>query len=180
VGATPRTLDQTRPFDGRYNHHEGEPQGLRAPSMGKENSIASSGGSWHFLNNLLRADLYKRTQGKIVRQATCIMIWVVFALGAWRLYDFMLEYSQPTRVGVAAVLLAAGLWIGYRAVNEPTFADFLIAVEAEMNKVSWPSQVELVRASLVVIVLIFGLTLVLFSYDLILSWVLVTIGVTVA
>ena len=149
--------------------------------MGKENSIATSGsGGWHFLNNLLRTDLYKRTQGKIVRQATCIVVWIIFALGAWRLYDFMLEYSQAVRIGTATVVLAAGLWIGYRLVNEPTFADFLIAVEAEMNKVSWPSQVELIRASLVVIILIFGLTLVLFSYDMILSAVLIFLGVTVA
>jgi preprotein translocase subunit SecE len=149
--------------------------------MGKENTIAGSGGSWHFLNNLLRADLYKRTQGKIVRQATCIVIWIVFALGAWRLHDFMIEYSPAMRIGVPAVLLAAGLWLGYRLVNDPTFADFLIAVEAEMNKVSWPSQVELIRASLVVIILIFGLTMVLFSYDVILSWILTyVLHVTVA
>ena len=148
--------------------------------MGKENTIAGSG-SWPFVNNLLRMDLYKRTQGKIVRQATCIVIWVVFALGAWRLYDFMLEYSPAVRVAVPVVLLVAGLWLGYRAVNEPTFADFLIAVEAEMNKVSWPSQVELIRASLVVIILIFGLTMILFAYDVTLSWILTyVLRVTVA
>jgi preprotein translocase subunit SecE len=149
-------------------------------NMGKENTIAG-GGSWPFVNNLLRMDLYKRTQGKIVRQATCIVIWVVFALGAWRLYDFMLEYSPAVRVAVPVVLLVAGLWLGYRAVNEPTFADFLIAVEAEMNKVSWPSQVELIRASLVVIILIFGLTMILFAYDVTLSWILTyVLRVTVA
>ena len=32
----------------------------------------------------------------------------------------------------------------------PAFADFLIAVEAEMNKVSWPTRHELIRASMVV------------------------------
>ncbi len=147
--------------------------------MGKENTIAGSGGSWHFLNNLLRTDLYKRTQGKIVRQATCIVIWIVFALGAWRLHDFMIEYSTAMRISVPAVLLVAGLWLGYRLVNDPAFADFLIAVEAEMNKVSWPSQVELIRASLVVIILIFGLTMVLFSYDVILSAILNYLGVTI-
>jgi len=147
--------------------------------MGKDNSIASSS-SWQFLNGLLRTDLYKRTQGKITRQATCIVIWVVFALGAWRLHQFMVN-TQPValRYAVPAALLAAGLWVGYRAVNDPTFADFLIAVEAEMNKVSWPSQTELVRASLVVIILIFGLTVVLFSYDLILAWILKHLGITV-
>jgi preprotein translocase subunit SecE len=146
--------------------------------MAKENSIAA-GGSGQFLHGLLRTDLYKRTQGKITRQVTCIVIWVVFALGAWRLYDSMISVQPAIRYGVPAVLLAVGLWLGYRAVNDPTFADFLIAVEAEMNKVSWPSQAELMRASLLVIVLIFGLTLVLFAYDLVLSAILRYLGITV-
>jgi len=145
--------------------------------MGKDNSIAS-GSSWQFLHGLLRTDLYKRSQGMMTRRVTCIVIWVVFALAAWRLYDFMLNSQPALRMSVPVVLLAAGIWVGYRAVNDPTFADFLIAVEAEMNKVSWPSQTELVRASLVVIVLIFGLTFVLFGYDLILSAILQVLGVT--
>ncbi len=33
-----------------------------------------------------------------------------------------------------------GLWLCFRLVNMPRFADFLIAVEAEMNKVSWPTR----------------------------------------
>jgi preprotein translocase subunit SecE len=141
--------------------------------MGKDNSVASSG-STQFLQSLLRTDLYKRSQGLMTRRVTCIVIWVVFALGAWRLYESMVGVQSMTvRYAVPTVLLATGLWVGYRAVNDPTFADFLIAVEAEMNKVSWPSQVELMRASAVVIVLIFGLTMVLFAYDLVLNWILV-------
>jgi preprotein translocase subunit SecE len=54
---------------------------------------------------------------------------------------------------------------GRRIVNLPSFADFLISVEAEMNKVSWPSRGELYRASLVVIVVIFLLTAILLAYD---------------
>ena len=42
----------------------------------------------------------------------------------------------------------------FRLVNLPKFADFLIAVEAEMNKVSWPTRTELFRSSVVVIVTI--------------------------
>ena len=45
----------------------------------------------------------------------------------------MLYYGLPT------LLAVAGLWAAYRAVNLPAFADFLIAVEAEINQVSWPS-----------------------------------------
>ena len=50
--------------------------------------------------------------------------------------------GQAARIGgylICGLLLLLGLWIGYRLVNMPQFADFLIAVEAEMNKVSWPS-----------------------------------------
>ena len=60
-----------------------------------------------------------------------------------------------------------GLWLAFRAVNVPWIADFLIAVEAEMNKVSWPSRAEMFRSTIVVIVTIFGLAFVLFGYDLI-------------
>ena len=42
------------------------------------------------------------------------------------------------------MLLAAGLWASYRLVNVPAVADFLIAVEAEMNKVSWPTPIGIV------------------------------------
>ena len=47
----------------------------------------------------------------------------------------------------------------------PSFADFLIAVEAEMNKVSWPTRDELFRSSMVVIFCIVFLAVVLFGYD---------------
>ena len=40
-------------------------------------------------------------------------------------------------------------------MTQQQFADFLIAVEAEMTKVSWPSRGELVRSSIVVILVIF-------------------------
>ena len=44
------------------------------------------------------------------------------------------------------VLASLGLWVAFRLVNMPAFADFLIAVEAEMNKVSWPTRGELFRS----------------------------------
>lgn len=144
--------------------------------MGKERAVAGSDSGWmQILHELIRYDLYKRTQGRMVRQITCMVIWVTFALGAWRMYSLMTD--PAFKYAVPAVLLLAGLWIGYRAVNLPVFADFLIAVEAEMNKVSWPSRQELVRASMVVIILIFGLTAVLFGYDLFWSKLLEWMGV---
>jgi preprotein translocase subunit SecE len=155
--------------------------------MAKENRAVSSG-RIHFFGELLRTDIYKRSQGRLVRQLTCLAIWIAFALASYQMYHVLpyiyrdwfkadapraLVYALPTLV------LLAGLWLGYRIVNLPTFADFLIAVEAEMNKVSWPSRTELIRASMVVIILMFGLTLVLFFYDVILTTLLKAIGVVI-
>ncbi len=67
---------------------------------------------------------------------------------------------------VPGLLLLLGLWASYRVVNIPAFADFLIAVEAEMNKVSWPTRGELGRASAVVLIVIFSLAIVLSVYDM--------------
>jgi preprotein translocase subunit SecE len=135
--------------------------------MAKEKAVVS-GGSVEFLHSLLKTDIYKRSQGRITRQVTCIVIWVIFALGAWRLYSIMPAAQPVVKYAIPAVLLVSGLWLGYRIVNQPTFADFLIAVEAEMNKVSWPSQTELIRASIVVIVLIIVLVALISIYDLLL------------
>jgi preprotein translocase subunit SecE len=67
---------------------------------------------------------------------------------------------------VPGLLMAAALWLCYRLVNVPRFADFLIAVEAEMAKVSWPSGDEVARSSAVIIFLIFALAGILAAYDL--------------
>ena len=42
-------------------------------------------------------------------------------------------------------------WTIFRIVHFPPFADFLIATEAEMNKVSWTTKDDLVRATTVVL-----------------------------
>ena len=63
------------------------------------------------------------------------------------------------------LLVAVGLWVSYRLVNIPRFADFLISVEAEMNKVSWPSKGELIRSSMVVIFVIVAMSALLYGYD---------------
>jgi preprotein translocase subunit SecE len=88
------------------------------------------------------------------------------ALGAWRLWALMTTGTwEPYRWIVSLAVLVVGLWLSFRAVNIPRFADFLIAVEAEMSKVSWPTRTELFRSSLVVIFMIFVLAAILFAFD---------------
>jgi len=73
---------------------------------------------------------------------------------------------------VPFALLAGGLWASFRVVQFPPFADFLISVEGEMNKVSWPARGELLRASVVVMFVIFFLAFILFAYDYALVYVM--------
>jgi len=119
---------------------------------------------------MFNASRYKRSQGKMARQVTFAAMAVIVAVGAWKL-----SAMGATDVGqyvVPVVVLAVGLWASFRIVNIPRLADFLISVEAEMNKVSWPRRDELWRASVVVIVVIFLLAGILFLYDAILDFVL--------
>ncbi len=121
-----------------------------------------------FFQELLQVGIYKRSQGRITRQVTCAALVCAIALGFWRLSQTMVEqwgWNRMLGLGIPTVLAFIGCWIAYRLVNFPRFADFLIAVEAEMNKVSWPTRGELVRSSLVVLFTIFVLAVVLFGYD---------------
>ena len=128
---------------------------------------------------MLRAGVYKRSQGRITRQVTFAALALGLVIGMWRLSDqlkivdpgFYFGMSKEAFLaalcyGLPFLLLLLGGWICYRIVNLPAFADFLIAVEAEMNKVSWPSRSELVRASVVVLVTIIGLAILLYVYDI--------------
>lgn len=143
-----------------------------------------------FIQELGQFGIYKRTQGRLTRQFTCLAVWVAFAIAAARMYYTMswsfvdvwlpnlaVSLAHVLRYTVPTVLLATGVWLGFRLVNYPPFADFLIAVEAEMNKVTWPSRTEMVRSAVVVIVIMLGLTFVIFGYDNILRFLLSLLNV---
>lgn len=138
---------------------------------------AVDGSLWRDLFSL---SVYKRNQGKVARQVTAAALALAILLGVWRLSQMLplwfggvgsLGEASGSDLGVVRflvpwILLAVGLWLCYRVVNIPKFADFLIAVESEMTKVSWPTKDEVVRSSAVVIFLIFALAAILAGYDL--------------
>ncbi|MEM9353234.1 MAG: preprotein translocase subunit SecE [Planctomycetota bacterium] len=121
------------------------------------------------ISGLFTASRYKRTQGRIARQVTLGALLAAVAAGAARLSGAFANDDVTWRYIVPLAVFGLGSWICFRIVNIPKFADFLISVEAEMNKVSWPSREELFRASVVVIVVIFFLAGLLFGYDLLLK-----------
>jgi preprotein translocase subunit SecE len=132
-----------------------------------------------FWSSMLAAGLYKKNQGRLTRQLTAAAIIVVVALGVWSLFLTFLADVKPQAVqyGIAGAILGLGLWFAYRVVNYPPFADFLVDVEAELGKVSWPSKDELRRATVVVLVTMVLLSAVLLAYDLLWQQILRAIGV---
>jgi len=153
-----------------------------------------------FWRDLFSWGLYKRSQGRIARQVTFGVLAVAIVLGAWSLLEFMTDKTFPLidrlfdpndpekkptydmvngsyRYFLPMLMFFGGVWMAFRVVNWPRFADFLIAVEAEMNKVSWPSRTEMIRSSVVVMITIFGLAFVLLAYDLFWQFALRFVGV---
>jgi preprotein translocase SecE subunit len=68
---------------------------------------------------------------------------------------------------VPILVIALSLWLAWRIVNLPVFADFLIATEAEMNKVSWTTRKRLYQDTIVVLVTVVLMALYLLFMDLI-------------
>jgi|SRR6185295_18061547 len=130
--------------------------------------------SW-FFRELFQFSVYKRSQGRIARQVTFATLALGSLIGAYRAYLFL--GTNSSWAVVPWIVLLVMLWICFRLVNMPAFADFLIAVEAEMNKVTWPSRLELLRSSIVVIFCIFFLATILFGYDLFWKAFLTVLGI---
>lgn len=120
-----------------------------------------------FWTALLQFGLYKRTQGRLVRQLTAGAVVTAVLLTAWSMKIHLLGEVEPVWLQwfIPSVVAAVGAWAAYRLVNYPPFADFLIDVEGEMQKVSWPGTDELKRATAVVLVTMITLSVVLFLYD---------------
>jgi preprotein translocase subunit SecE len=105
-----------------------------------------------------------------------VIVWVAY--GCYTLANGpLLDSSREVRLVVPTVIGVILSWMAYRAVNVPQFADFLIAVEVEMKKISWPSMQRCFRASAVVIVTMFFMAAMLFLYDQVWMRFFVWIGV---
>jgi len=131
-----------------------------------------------FLANLVRSGVYKPTQGKYARVWTGVALAALVAVGAWRLFEMLKGSSSLSeRYGIPAAVGLGLAWIIYRMLSYPPFADFLIATEAEMNKVSWTSREDLKRATGVVMVTVVLVSVFLFGVDWAWSSFLQVIGI---
>lgn len=141
------------------------------------------------------ADRYKPNQGVRVRRATLLGLLVLLGAGVLVLHSHSTLYvpSPPAapewalqipftnwripilpdvEITLPIILGILAFWVSYRIVNWPLFADFLIATEAEVNKISWPTKKSVVQDTIVVLATVFLLTIFLFFTDLLWGWVL--------
>ncbi|MGA1980130.1 MAG: preprotein translocase subunit SecE [Sedimentisphaerales bacterium] len=113
-------------------------------------------------------DIYKPNQGKYTRLGSAFGFGIVAVLGCLLLYrklegaDLGLWVATMVPVGVSAGFAILIFWLSSR----PVVADFLIAAEGEMKKVSWSSRKEIAVSTLVVIVLVVIMAILLGVADL--------------
>ena len=121
--------------------------------------------------------VYKSGQGYWTRWCTAggagaLVLWGIYwitqeelraALGRW-------EYTLYVETGVAVGLLLFFAGLLWWLLNYPRIVDFMIATEAEMRKVSWPSLREITGSTWIVICGTLMLALLLLVVDVTFTW----------
>jgi preprotein translocase subunit SecE len=110
--------------------------------------------------------IYKRGQAANTRLGTAFGIFIVAAYGCFVLYqklapqgNILIQTLVP--IGLCAVIAGLIAWI----MNKPSVADFLIASEGEVKKVSWSTRKELTASTMVVIFVMMAIALMLTVVD---------------
>jgi preprotein translocase subunit SecE len=116
--------------------------------------------------------IYKSGQGYYTRLVSAIAAGVVVAIGCYLLWQKLGGVdiaSANTRFLVQALVplavFAAFGWLIYWVVNKPVVADFMIAAEGEMKKVSWSSRKEIVVSTTVVIFVVVAMSVLMAVTD---------------
>ena len=130
---------------------------------------------------------YKKGQGYYTRLGTSLGIGLIAVLGCATLYQALEgittgEVITPDvkvwiRAGVPAVLFLVFAWIVFKIVNTPRLADFMIATEGEMKKVSWSTKKEIATSTKVVLFTVLLLAVLLGVVDFAFAKLFETIGV---
>lgn len=118
------------------------------------------------MKELVSTNNYKSSQGRVARRLTFIGLSLVFIWGGLSFFNAGYFGKQGAMIGGALIALL-GVWASFRVINFPTFADFLVSVEAEMSKVSWPSKRDLFANTKVVLIFMTLFTVLIYAYDFI-------------
>ena len=132
--------------------------------------------------------IYKPGQGYWTRMLSAVgmgilvlagayWLWLLFSADPWGLansVNFPVIYQQA----IVAVLVIAGFALfGFWLFNHPRVVDFMIATEAEMKKVNWPGQREIVLSTWIVICGTLMMAVFLFLIDMLFHYLFFQIGI---
>ena len=118
--------------------------------------------------------IYKKGQGYWTRMGTAAAgFGISFLLAKNLVYDQLrawLHLSAGKSLAIAGAVFIALALFAWRMMNKPTSVDFLIATDSEMKKVNWTSRRELIGSTKVVIVFMFLIAFLLFTFDIIFGY----------
>lgn len=113
---------------------------------------------------------YKQDQGRMARMAAFWTLAALLTYGCVQLHSQLTSYfddlAQPIAgiripilgldlspaLLIAVLVAAAALWLLYRFLDKPQYAELLIQTESEMRKVTWPTLQDAINSSIVVLV----------------------------
>jgi preprotein translocase subunit SecE len=112
--------------------------------------------------------IYKRGQGKWVRWCTVAAMTLANGLGViWLVNEpYLSPHEVPIKVAAATVWVLFWAWVTFWMVNSAKMAEFMIATESEMRKVTWPARRDVVNSTKVIILITFVLGVLLWLVDL--------------
>lgn len=112
--------------------------------------------------------IYKRGQGKYTRLCSAFAGAIIAGLGCLQLYkklqatDLGLWVETMVPAGLFVILALFISWL----MNKASVADFMIAAEGEMKKVSWSSRQEIAVSTFIVIFVVILLAVLLGITDI--------------
>ena len=118
--------------------------------------------------------IYKRGQGKYTRLCSAFAAAILAGLGCSQLYKKLeiVEWGLSRKAALwVATMVPLGLFAVFALlifwlINKASVADFMIAAEGEMKKVSWSSKQEIAVSTFIVIVFVIMMATLLGTTDL--------------
>ena len=125
--------------------------------------------------------IYKPGQGYYTRMLSAIGAGTLVLCGVAWIWGKMDPMASETRIfwqaGMATLVITIFGAFLYWLFNKPSVAEFMIATEAEMKKVNWPSRREIVGSTAVVITGTVFFALFILLFDVLFSLLFRTMGV---
>ncbi len=112
--------------------------------------------------------IYKRGHGYHTRLWTAVACLMLAAIGCYRLHSKLSLTGNPwVQNLVPAIVWAVLAWVIYWVSNRPAAADFLVAAEGELKKVSWSSKQQVVTSTIIVIFVVMLMSVMLGFVDVV-------------